>query len=59
MLNIHTGRSAVSSRKSEESYIDVCLFPESKVKVKLSVCLTKYHAMKAPMYLIKHHAMKT
>jgi hypothetical protein len=28
------------------------------VKVKLSLCLTKYNAMKTYLLLIKHHAMK-
>jgi hypothetical protein len=30
-----------------------------KVKVKLSLGLTKYHAMKTYLYLTKHHVMKT
>jgi len=29
------------------------------VKVKLSLGLTKYHAMKTYLYLTKHHVMKT
>jgi len=29
-----------------------------KAKVKLFLCLTKYHAMRCIHYLIKHHAMK-
>jgi hypothetical protein len=28
-------------------------------KVKLALCLTKYHATKPILCLIKHHAMKT
>jgi hypothetical protein len=29
------------------------------VKVKLSLCLAMYHAMKTALYLIKHNTMKT
>jgi len=31
---------------------------KSRVKVRLSLCLTKYHAMKT-YPILKHHAMKT
>jgi hypothetical protein len=32
---------------------------DSEGKVKLYLCITKYHAIKTYMCLIKYHAMKT